>query len=237
MHRNRFTWIFLILSLGVFTAGCTCYGDGQNRLTTNSQHRPLSTEIWDDGQSRCPSTNCYETELSSAETGIPQKEITLAVLPFHGASEARDSGIIVSDVLANQLYSLGKYPVITPELVIKRLADQESESLTPAEIGAAVKAPYILTGRVTEYTYKAGVGETPVIGVTARLIDASSGEVLWSATQTGSGGGNWLQENSLSRLTVLICKNLADSLNVFLKKHAVPPPAHNARSGKRIQVR
>lgn len=204
MRRTRFTWILLILALGVFAAGCA---------------------------------SRYETEQSSAETGIPEKKITLAVLPFHGVSETRDSGIIVSDVLANQLYELGKYPVVTPELVMKRLSDRESELLSPAEIGAVVGAPYILTGRVTEYTYKAGVGETPVIGVTARLIDASSGAVLWSATQTGNGNGNWLQEDSLSRLTVIICKNLADSLNVFLEKYPLTLRADYPVSGKRVQAR
>lgn len=156
-----------------------------------------------------------------AETGFYDEKITLAVMPFHGVSEARGSGMIVSDVLANQLYALGKYAVVTPEVVAQRLADRDSELLSPGEAGSLVGAPYILTGRVTEYTYKSGVGETPVIGVTARLIDTSSGAVLWSATRTGTGGGNWFQEDSLSRLTVITCKDLVDSLNVFLGKQAL----------------
>lgn len=167
----------------------------------------------------------YGTE-QTAETGFSGKKITLAVMPFHSVSEARDSGMIVSDILTNQL--LGKYAVVTPELVAARLADRESDSLSPSEAGALVGAPYILTGRVTEYTYKAGVGETPVIGVTARLVDVSSGVVVWSATQTGTGGGNWFQEDSLSCLTVMICKDLADSLNVFLEKNSLS--AHAASS-------
>lgn len=162
----------------------------------------------------------------SAEAEISGQKIRLAVLPFHSVSDARGSGMIVSDVLSNQLYALGNYAVIPPELVVARLADRESEAISPAEAGSLVGAPYILTGRVTEYTYKAGVGETPVIGVTARLMDASSGAVLWSATRTATGGGNWFQEDSLSRLTVMLCKDLAGSLNSFLQKY--PLPAHAA---------
>lgn len=169
--------------------------------------------------------SCYGTD-QPAETEVSGQKIPLAVLPFHGVSEARGSGMIVSDVLANQLYALGKYAVMTPELVVARLADRESEAISPAEAGSLLGAPYILTGRVTEYTYKAGVGETPVIGITARLIAASDGAVLWSATRTATGGGNWFQEDSLSRLTVLLCKDLADSLDLFLEKH--PLPAHAA---------
>lgn len=156
-----------------------------------------------------------------AETVFSDRKITLAVLPFQGVSEARGSGMIVSDILTNQLYALGKYAVVAPELVAARLADREGESLSPDEAGTLVGAPYILTGRVTEYTYKAGVGETPVIGITARLIDASSGAVLWSATRTGTGGGNWFREDSLSRLSVMVCRDIADSLNAFLKTHSV----------------
>lgn len=161
-------------------------------------------------------------------------------MPFHGVSEARGSGMIVSDILTNQLYALGKYAVVAPELVAARLADREGESLSPGEAGTLVGAPYILTGRVTEYTYKAGVGETPVIGVTARLIDAASGAVLWSATRTGTGGGNWFQEDSLSRLSLMVCKDLADALNVFLATHsgsarAASPASDQPDSGKSVR--
>lgn len=167
----------------------------------------------------------YGTE-QAAETGGSTPKIPLAVLPFHSVSDARGSGMIVSDVLTNQLYALGNYAVIPPELVAARLADRESEALSPGEAGSLVGAPYLLAGRVTEYTYKAGVGETPVIGVTTRLIDASNGAVVWSATRTATGGGNWFQEDSLSRLAVMLCKDLADSLNSFLEKH--PLTAHAA---------
>lgn len=157
----------------------------------------------------------YGNEQASGKA-LSDNAIKLAVLPFQNVSESRDSGLIVSDTLANQLYALGKFAVVTPEMVTKRLEERETESLWPEEAGRLFGTRYILTGRVTEYTYKAGVGETPVIGVTARLIDTSSGAVLWSATQTWTGGGNWFQEDSLSRLTVMLCKNLAESLDNFL---------------------
>lgn len=160
-----------------------------------------------------------------AETLGTTPGVSLAVLPFHSVSEARGSGMIVSDILTNQLYALGNSAVIPPEVVVARLADRESEAISPSEAGSLVGAPYILTGRVTEYTYKTGVGETPVVGVTARLIYASSGTVVWSATRTATGGGNWFQEDSLSRLTVMLCKDLADSLNSFLENHPLPPHA------------
>lgn len=148
------------------------------------------------------------------------RKLTLAVMPFHSPAEARDSGAVIADILANQLYALGKYDVITPEVIARRLTEREGEPLSPQEAGAIAGAPYIVTGTVTEYTYKAGVGETPVLGVTARLIDTASGDVLWSASRAGTGGGNWFQEDSLSRLAMLVCKDMANSLNIFLEQRA-----------------
>lgn len=162
----------------------------------------------------------YETN-QRAEPRNPDEAIVLAVMPFQGVSEAPGSGLIIADILANQLYALGKYVLVTPEIVAKRMADQEGDVLSPKEVGSLVGAPYILTGRVTEYTYKSGVGEHPVVGVTARLIDTATGSVVWSATRARTGGGNWFQEDSLSRLSTIICQDLAHSVSGFLKQYSV----------------
>lgn len=161
----------------------------------------------------------YETN-HLAEMHTPDEAIVLAVMPFQGVSEAPGSGLIVADILANQLYALGKYVLVTPELVAARMANQEGEILPPKEVGQLVGAPYLLTGRVTEYTYTSGVGEHPVVGITARLIDASTGSVLWSATRARTGGGSWFHEDSLSRLSTKTCQDLAYSLSGFLKDYA-----------------
>lgn len=148
------------------------------------------------------------------------KTTTIAVMPFRPAPDVRDSGRIVADMLANQLHALDHYNVVAPEVIEKGLADNEGETLSTAQAGKIAGAPYILTGSVAEYTYKSGVGETPVVGVTARLIQASNGEILWSATRTGTGGGNWFQEESLARLTALVCKDIANKLDIFLQKYS-----------------
>lgn len=166
----------------------------------------------------------YETN-QLAEMRNPDEAIVLAVMPFQGVSESPGSGLIVADILANQLYALGKYVLVTPELVATRMANQEGEVLSPKDVGVLVGAPYILTGRVTEYTYKSGVGEHPVVGITARLIDTATGSVLWSATRARTGGGNWFQEDSLSRLSTKTCQDLAHSLSGFFKEYA--RTAHN----------
>lgn len=160
--------------------------------------------------------------INSAEHGsnpvFADNKVSLAVIPFRSAPDVRESGRIVADMLANQLHALGHYNIVAPEVIDKDLADQEGEALTPAQAGKMAGVPYILTGSVAEYTYKSGVGETPVVGVTARLIRASDNVILWSATLTGTGGGNWLKEDSLSQLTVSVCKDLANKLDLYLQE-------------------
>lgn len=162
-----------------------------------------------------PATGCanrYQRNHMSVGRDMSES-ILLAVMPFQGVSESPGSGLVVADMMANELYALGGYTIITPEVVAARAAPREGEVLSPEETGKMVGAPMILTGRVTEYTYKSGVGEQPAVGITARLIEARTGRVLWSASRARTGSAAWFQEDSLSLLASRICRSLARSLN------------------------
>ncbi|MDR1518533.1 MAG: CsgG/HfaB family protein [Planctomycetota bacterium] len=137
----------------------------------------------------------------------------VAVMPFQGVAESPGSGLIVADIMANELYALGCYTVVTPEVVAARAASREGEILSPEETGMLVGAPMILTGRVTEYTYKSGVGEQPAVGVTARLLESATGRVLWSGSRAHTGSAGWLHGDSLSILASRICHSLVKSLS------------------------
>ncbi len=163
--------------------------------------------------------NKYEQNHMGAAR-FNKERLVVAVMPFQGVSESPGSGLIVADVLANEIYALGGYTLITPELTATRVAAREGEALSPEEIGKLVGAPFIITGRVTEYTYKSGVGEQPAVAVTARLIECRNGRVLWSATRARTGSAAWFQEDSLGLLTSRICHDLALSLNGEAQKYA-----------------
>lgn len=150
--------------------------------------------------------NHMAADQSCAETPV------VAVMPFQGVSESPGSGLIVADVLANELYALGGFILVTPEELAARASKREGEVLSPAETGRMVGARYIITGRVTEYTYKSGVGEQPAVGITARLIECDTGRVKWSATRARTGSAAWFQEDSLGLLTSRLCRDLALSV-------------------------
>ncbi|SEK42095.1 hypothetical protein [Nitrosovibrio tenuis] len=49
------------------------------------------------------------------------------------------------------------------------------------------KVSYAVTGSVDEWQYKLGVGSEPAVGLTIRVIEISSGKVVWSARGARSG--------------------------------------------------
>ncbi len=148
-----------------------------------------------------------------------QHPVALAVIPFQGSPEVPASGQIVADIMVNQLYATGQFAIVSPELVASRLASHEGEALSPAELGRVAQAPFILTGRVIEYTYKAGLGETPAVAIAARLTDAATGMVLWSANSGSAGAADSLKEESLSGVSTRICQQMAVSLAQFFSEN------------------
>ena len=167
--------------------------------------------------------NKYAQNHMSSERTCEEK-LVVAVMPFQGVSESPGSGLIVADVLANELYALGGFILVTPEELAARAVKREGEVLSPAETGRMVGARYIITGRVMEYTYKSGVGEQPAVGITARLVDCGTGRVLWSATRARTGSAAWFQEDSLGLLTSRLCRDLALSVKGQALQYGIGAP-------------
>lgn len=51
---------------------------------------------------------------------------------------------------------------------------------------------YILTASVSEWKYKSGLDAEPAVGITLKVIDATTNEVLWQGTGARTG---WGREN------------------------------------------
>jgi polysaccharide biosynthesis protein PelC len=48
---------------------------------------------------------------------------------------------------------------------------------------------YGITGSIEEWHYKSGVAREPAVGISLRVLNISTGEVLWSASGARTGGG------------------------------------------------
>jgi TolB-like protein len=76
---------------------------------------------------------------------------------------------------------------------------------------------YAVLGSIEEWRYKVGIDGEPAVGVTLKVLDLSSGRVLWSASGAKSG---WSRE-ALSAVGQTLLSNLLSSLQLTSMKPAL----------------
>lgn len=69
---------------------------------------------------------------------------------------------------------------------------------------------YVVSGSVDEWRYKVGVDGEPAVGLMLKVVDVSSGKVIWSAVGSGTG---WSRE-ALSAVAQKLTKRLIEPLNM-----------------------
>jgi polysaccharide biosynthesis protein PelC len=141
----------------------------------------------------------------------------VAVLPFENQTSSLRAGQAATDLLVSEILATGTMAVMDPSEVADLL---RRESLDPADagrlpsaqrIGRLLQVSHVLQGSVTEYRYKPGLSETPAVGVTARLVDVASGEVVWTASHARLGS-SWLREDGLARVAQRVAHDMAAHL-------------------------
>jgi len=75
-------------------------------------------------------------------------------------------------------------------------------------VGRLLQVSHVLQGSVTEYRYKPGLSETPAVGLTARLVEVTSGEVVWTASYARVGT-SWFREDGLARVAQQVTHEMA----------------------------
>ena len=164
-------------------------------------------------------TGCNRQYINPAEYSYGTPVVTssavqcpvVAVMPFQCMTDCPDAGMVVATTMASQINSSSGCVAISPEIVIAKAGAEEGEILDPAETGRKVGAPYILTGRVTQYSQDAELDEQLAVGVTARLIETATGREIWS------GDGARIEEaldseGDIDILTASLCGDLATSM-------------------------
>jgi len=141
----------------------------------------------------------------------------VAVLAFENQTSSLRAGQSAADLLVTELLATGAMAVMDPSEVGDLL---RRENLDPADagrlpsaqrIGRLLQVSHVLQGSVTEYRYKPGLSETPAVGVTARLVDVASGDVVWSASHARLGS-SWIREDGLARVAQQVAHDMAAHL-------------------------
>jgi len=121
----------------------------------------------------------------------------VGVVPFHTLASDRFAGEKFTVEFTTALFASGLFEVVDQGIFINELrklgsSSAPAEGLTAEELNTVSKATGaqgIFEGTVIQYEMvQSNAGRYPVISVEARLLDAATGTVVWSATLTERGG-------------------------------------------------
>lgn len=115
------------------------------------------------------------------------------LLPINNLSTTPRAGEKASSLVENRLRASGVSSLqsyIDPEgMSLVTLLDTEKQIADAIDWGRMNGFRYGMTGTVHEWHYKSGPDKEPVVGLSLKLIDLSSKQVIWQATTAKTGWG------------------------------------------------
>ena len=208
MRRKRilcgFAWAGLLAG-AMALSGCCCGGGGGGGGSTPGTYY---------GPETAKGVRVYiSPESKNRKT---QQIHRVAVLPFKGPTE--HIGISISDLFVTEVLQSGRYELVERSQMAKVLGETELAlsgltSSQAAEAAQMIGADGVIIGSVSEYEMVALSGKTfPSVGISARLIDADSGKIVWSVdfADRGDKKGMTLSEQARnvvhSMVSALYCE-------------------------------
>ena len=88
--------------------------------------------------------------------------------------------------------------------------DEVLEKAVALKVGKSLGVDTVIFGSVTEFRYKRGLDEDPVVGINIRMLDVKNDRILWAGSKSSTGGCFWLCEDSLNRLAQKVCNDLVE---------------------------
>jgi curli biogenesis system outer membrane secretion channel CsgG len=154
-------------------------------------------------------------QRGTVETGtVLQEGRHAAILPLVNLTTYPHAGRIVGDLLTTEMYASSGFRIMESTEMLERVKGEEEDlervlDRTVAQrIGSRLGVDTVVFGSVTEYRYKRGLDEDPVVGINIRVLDVKSGDVLAVGSRSETGGCFWFCEDSLNRLAQKVCHDL-----------------------------
>jgi hypothetical protein len=133
---------------------------------------------------------CSTQQVETAAT-FP-RDAGWALLPIVNQSQAPQAGERAEALVETELRVRGlhpeHYPVTRPRDPLA-LIDENQRFQSALQWARKRKLQYGITGSVQEWRYKSGLDGEPAAGISLRVIDVSSGKVLWAASGARTGWG------------------------------------------------
>jgi TolB-like protein len=156
------------------------------------------------------------------------------MLPLANLSGRLESGDLTSRLFYAELSRTGTCDLVDwgdVERLVETLRVRDTGAPTPAQLEAlrdSTGARYVIAGSVLESgTVRTPEGDVPSVGVSLRLIDATSRRAVWADARfrTGQDGETlfgWGRETSLTRLTERLAREMFEGFDAA-QAAAAPP--------------
>jgi TolB-like protein len=138
-------------------------------------------------------------ELVTYRPWTPNKSV--CVLPFENLSKDTDADIKVREVFVTELFRAHIFKdivdIVEANAALMSLRIRKPNSLdkeTIKAIGERLSVDYLILGVLTEYGYGKGNESGSEVGLSVRMIEVETGNILWTANNFKMG------TNSLSRI-------------------------------------
>lgn len=129
--------------------------------------------------------------ISSAPAVHLQRNDSIALLPIINLTETPQAGAKAEAIVEALLQAKGFSKVkryagtASGDALFQNVDNESVEQAGAAAHGQNVK--YGLTGAVAEWRYKVGVDGEPAVGISLKLINLETNEVLWATSGSRSG--------------------------------------------------
>ena len=145
-------------------------------------------------------SGCAGMKVQKSNNGFkPLKDSIVAIVPFYNYTQTPLVGFSAA-AISNVVMKSHKFQTMPinlepkPELLVDDKRKSNKEILEQLQ---KRKIPYLLTGKVTEWRYKAGIDAEPVVGLIVEIIDTKDGKVLYSSSASNNASyGDSLANNA-----------------------------------------
>ncbi len=167
----------------------------------------------------------YQQDFVKGEA-IQSRARWTAVLPLVNLTSYPNAGRIVGDLLTTELYALTDFKIMERTEMLAKLKGEEDDldevldRAVALKVGKKLGVDTVIFGSVTEYRYKRGLDEDPVVGINIRMLDVKSDKILWVGSNSGTGGCFWFCEDSLNRLAQKTCHDMVGSMLKEIRKQS-----------------
>lgn len=158
---------------------------------------------------------CTSMQVNHSHPVILHSNQSIAVLPFTNMTETPQADERAAAMLANLLRTkglmyVGRYPTYATK---PSLIPGVRPPIRHARLLAWARDRgfcFAFTGSVSEWNYKVGLDGEPAVGIDLELIDVKSGQVIWSAVGSKSGGSR----TALSEVGINLTNAMLRSIKV-----------------------